>query len=110
MIPVVQIAPSEPSTKSNRTARQWLADVALGGAVGAIVGAIVSVNIVIVGGPDDGYEAGFSDVFDHNRAVGVGALAALIIGPVLGVWVARRIRRQRRAVSGVGPKGPLPGL
>lgn len=54
----------------------------LGGAVGALVGAIAAVNIVIFSGIEDGYEATPEQVFDENPAVGV--IAALVFCVCVG--------------------------
>lgn len=70
----------------------WLTDLLVGGIAGGVVGAIISVNLVIFSGVDEGYQAGLGDVFRHNPAVGVLALAILIGAPVTGVILARRRR------------------
>lgn len=64
----------------------------VGVVVGFVVGAIVAVNVVIYSGIDRGYEASPSDVFSQNPVAGILALAALIAGPVTGVYLARRVR------------------
>lgn len=74
-------------------------DVLAGGLVGMVVGAIVSVNIVIYSGVEDGYQATPSEVFSHSPVFGVLAVLALIAGPVAGVLVARRQRRNRRGAE-----------
>lgn len=62
----------------------------LGGAVGAIVGAITSVNIVIFSGIEDGYEATPAQVFDENPVIGMVATLTLIGCILGGAVVARR--------------------
>jgi len=72
-----------------------LLDVLVGGLIGTLVGAIVSVNIVIYSGVERGYQATPPEVFSYSPLVGVLAVLALIAGPVAGVLVARRRRRNR---------------
>lgn len=62
----------------------------VGGVLGLVVGAIVAVNVVIFSGIDAGYEAGLAEVFDYNPAVGVVVVAVLVLGPALGIYLARR--------------------
>jgi hypothetical protein len=76
-------------------ARLWLADVAVGGVVGGITGAIAAVNFVIFSGIDGGYEASIAEVFRQNTLVGIVTLAILGFGPVCGVVIRRRARRNR---------------
>jgi hypothetical protein len=78
-------------TKSNSTA--WLIDGLVGGALGLLVAGIVAVNVVIYSGIDAGYEAGIGEVFDYNPLVGVAVVAILVLGPVLGILLARARRR-----------------
>lgn len=73
-----------------------LSDFVVGGLLGLIVGAIVSVNIVIYSGVDRGYQATPSEVFAHSPLVGMLAVLALVAGPVAGVFVTRGGRRRRR--------------
>lgn len=80
--------------------RVWLVDAVVGGIVGGVVGAIVAVNFVIYVGIDRGYEASIADVFGQNMLAGIVTVTVLVAGPVLGVVVARRLRRKR-----VQPKG-----
>jgi len=79
----------------NRHKRAWLADIAIGGVIGGVIGAIVAVNLVIYMGIEGGYEATIPDVFRQNVIVGVITVAMLVGGPLLGVVVARRLRRRR---------------
>jgi hypothetical protein len=78
--------------------RGWLVDVLVGGIVGGAAGAIVSVNFVIFTGIDRGYEATIPEVFGENTLVGVVVVMILVTGPVLGVIIARRLRRRRQRV------------
>ena len=64
--------------------------ISIGALVGLVLGAIVSLNVVIFSGIDDGYEASIPDVFDENAFVGVIAIVVLIAGPVIGVIIALR--------------------
>lgn len=73
----------------------WVVDVLLGVVIGGIVGAIVAVNVVIFSGIDSGYESSLADVFSYNPFVGVLVVAVLVAGPIVGVVVARRLRRNR---------------
>jgi hypothetical protein len=75
--------------------RNWLVDLCSGAIVGGVIGALGAVNFVIYVGIDDGYEANIADVFRQNTLAGLVTVALLILGPVLGVIVARRIRRRR---------------
>ena len=72
----------------------WV-DVLVGGLIGAIVGAIVSVNIVIYSGVERGYQASPSEVFSHSPLVGMLSVLTFSAGPVAGILVARRQRRNR---------------
>lgn len=75
----------------------WLIDIVVGGLVGGIIGAVVAVNVVIFSGIDSGYESSIGDIFDYNGFVAVAVVIILSAGPVLGVALARRIRRKRSA-------------
>jgi MFS family permease len=75
--------------------RAWLADIAIGGVIGGVIGAIVAVNFVIYVGIEGGYEATIPEVFRQNVVAGVITVAVLVGGPLLGVVVARRLRRRR---------------
>lgn len=77
---------------SNR--RQWLVDGMIGVAVGALVGAIIAVNFAIFVGIEGGYEASIADVFRENVLFGIVTVAILVAGPVFGVLMMRRRRRQ----------------
>jgi hypothetical protein len=89
---------SKVSTKRENEApakNGWFADIVVGGIVGGVAGAIAAVNFVIYAGIDRGYEASIPDVFRENAVVGVITVAVLVAGPVVGVWIARRLRRRR---------------
>lgn len=73
----------------------WLADLAVGGLVGGLVGAVAAVNFVIFTGIEQGYEASLGEVFEHSLIAGVVTVMLLIAGPVLGVLTARRLRTRR---------------
>jgi uncharacterized membrane protein len=73
--------------------RQWIVDGLVGGAIGAVIGAIVVVNFVITVGIDAGYEASIPEIFRESAVAGVVTVLILVAGPVLGVLVARRLRR-----------------
>lgn len=72
--------------------RRWLIDHILGAIAGAVAGAIIAVNIVIFSGMSRGYETTLPQVFDENPAVGMIVLAILVGGPVVGVYLARKLR------------------
>lgn len=78
----------------NRATRAWLVDILLGGIVGGVVGAIVAVNVVIYSGIEPGYEATIPEVFEQSPVVGILTVTVLLAGPLLGVRVARRLRRR----------------
>ncbi len=73
----------------------WLIDIVVGGLVGGIIGAVVAVNVVIFSGIESGYESSIGDIFDYNAFVAALVIVILLAGPVLGVVLARRLRRNR---------------
>ena len=73
----------------------WILDGALGVIVGGICGGIAAVNVVIWAGPDTGYQSSLQDVFRHNPLTGIAATTLLVGGPIIGVWIARKLRHQR---------------
>jgi len=79
--------------------RNWLIDLLAGALVGGVVGAVAAVNFVIYIGIEDGYEANIADVFRQNTIAGIVTVTILVLGPVLGVIAARRIRRRRQQVD-----------
>ena len=70
-------------------------DIIVGGIFGGIVGAIAAVNVVIYSGIDDGYEATLGEVFDQYPIVGVIAVGLILLGPAVGIAVARYLRDRR---------------
>ena len=80
----------EPKSKSG-----WLVDVLAGGFIGGIVGGIAAINLVIFAGIEPGYEATLPEVFSQSWVVGIVTVVVLMAGPIVGVIVARRIRRRR---------------
>lgn len=62
-----------------------VAETVIGAIRGLVVGAIIAINLVITAGVGRGYEASLIEVFEEN---------ALVAGPVVGLIVARRIRRR----------------
>ena len=70
-------------------------DIIVGGIFGGIVGAIAAVNVVIYSGIDDGYEATLGEVFDQYPVVGVIAVGLILLGPAVGIAVARYLRDRR---------------
>ena len=87
------------STNAEKRAVQgrkpWLLDVVVGGISGGLVGAVVAVNVVIYSGIDRGYQASIPEVFRESVLIGLLVVAILVAGPVVGVWIARRLRYQR---------------
>lgn len=81
---------------SKHSVRDWVVDVALGSVVGALIGGIVAVNVVIFSGIDDGYQASIGDVFSDNPIIGVLTVAILVAGPFAGIVMMRRRRARRR--------------
>lgn len=79
--------------------RSWPIDILVGGIVGGVAGAIVAVNVAILAGIDRGYEASIPEVFRENAPVGVRTVVVLASGPVLGVLVARAVRKRRGAAG-----------
>ena len=71
-----------------------LIDAVVGAILGLAVGAIIAVNVVITAGVDRGYQASFAEIFDESFFLGVVTIAILAAGPVVGVIVARRIRKR----------------
>jgi len=72
----------------------WLLDLAVGGLVGGLVGAVAAVNFVIYTGIEQGYEASLVEVFQHSLIAGI-VTVMILVGPVLGVLTARGLRRKR---------------
>ncbi|MBT8202061.1 MAG: hypothetical protein HKN74_00110 [Acidimicrobiia bacterium] len=64
----------------------------VGAFIGLVVGAIVSVNVVIFAGIEDGYEATITEVFSENALVAIAAILLLAAGPIIGVLIALRER------------------
>ncbi len=77
--------------------RGWAVDILVGSVIGAVAGAIVAVNVVIYSGVESGYQSSIPDVFRYNPVVGVITVAILVSAPVLGVVLARWLRRVRGA-------------
>lgn len=75
--------------------KPWFFDLLGGGIIGGAAGAIVAVNFVIFVGIGGGYEASIPDVFRQNVLAGIVTVGILAAGPVLGVVIARRMRRGR---------------
>jgi len=71
-----------------------VAETVIGAILGLVVGAIIAVNLIIIAGVERGYEASLIEVFEENALVAMSAVVILVAGPVVGVIVARRIRRR----------------
>lgn len=83
------------------TRRQSILDLVLGIALGGLLGAIVAVNLIITVGI--GYDVSLAQVFRENLLVGIVTTLILISGPIAGIALMRRLRRQR---EGTTPRGP----
>jgi hypothetical protein len=70
-----------------------------GGLTGAAIGVIAAVNFVIFTGIEQGYESSLVEVFEYSVIAGIVTVTILLAGPVLGVLVARRLRRSRARKS-----------
>jgi hypothetical protein len=81
--------------------RQSIIDLVLGIALGGLLGAIVAVNLIITVGI--GYDVSLAQVFRENLLVGIVTTLILISGPIAGIALMRRLRRQR---EGTTPRGP----
>ena len=64
-----------------------------GAILGLIVGAVLSLNLIIFFGTDQGYEASLSEVYSESPGVAIAAVALLVLGPVVGFLLAGRIFR-----------------
>jgi uncharacterized membrane protein len=74
--------------------RKRVTDIVVGAILGFAVGAIIAVNVVITAGVDRGYEASIPEIFEENTLLGVVTVAILAAGPIIGVIIARRLRRR----------------
>ena len=81
--------------------RNLLIDIMAGSLIGGLVGLIAAWNLAILLGVEGGYQASVGDAFDHSLFAGILVTAALVSGPLSGVWVARRQRRKREAAGRV---------
>jgi hypothetical protein len=73
--------------------RERIIDLALGIVGGAVVGAIVAVNLIITVGI--GYDVSLPEVYQANLLVGIITTVILVAGPILGVALMRKLRRDR---------------
>jgi hypothetical protein len=76
------------------TRRRQIIRSVFGAGVGLVAGLIASINVVIFGGIDAGYEATPIEVFEENVLVGMIALLVLVAGPIVGITVALRERHR----------------
>jgi hypothetical protein len=74
------------------TKRERIIDLALGFVGGAVVGAIVAVNLIITVGI--GYDVSLAEVYRENLLVGIITTGILVAGPVLGVALMKKRRRE----------------
>lgn len=75
--------------------RGWLIDIVVGSLVGGLVGLVAAWNLAIFTGVEGGYEASVRNAFEHSLVSGILVTGALLGGPLVGVWLARRQRRKR---------------
>ncbi|HEY6627420.1 MAG TPA: hypothetical protein VI193_00380 [Acidimicrobiia bacterium] len=78
---------------AKKTKRDRVIDWGLGLFGGAVVGAIVAVNLIITVGI--GYDVSLAEVYRENPLVGIVTTAILVAGPILGVALMRKLRRDR---------------
>lgn len=77
--------------------RGWVVDLLAGGLAGGVLGAIVTVNLVIFSGAPRGYETTLVQLFDESPVLGVVVVVLLATGPVIGVIAARLLREKRES-------------
>ena len=87
--------PNRADGPTGSGARGWLLDLLVGGLTGGVIGVIAAVNFVIFTGIEQGYESSLVEVFEYSLIAGIVTVTILLAGPVLGVLVARRLRRNR---------------
>jgi len=80
----------EVTMEGTKTPTRWVPPL-VGGVVGLVVGAIVSVNVMIFGGAPDGYQTSIADLFSHSPVLGVVVVAIFLAGPVVGVVLGLRV-------------------
>lgn len=73
--------------------------------VGLVVAVIVTLNLHIVVGLEQGYAATPAEVFDHSVLLGVFDILLLVSGPTLGVLLVRRSRAAAPDASDTGSTG-----
>ena len=86
---------SASSRMSNK--RQWIIDLALGVAIGGLVGAIIAVNLIITVGI--GYDVTLPEVFRENMLLGTITTVILVSGPIVGAALMRKRRRRREGLT-----------
>jgi hypothetical protein len=79
--------------------REWLVDGLVGVLVGGVVGGIAALNFAIFSGMERGYETTIPEMFRENVLAGLVYVSLLVAGPVLGVWLMRRRRRNQATGS-----------
>jgi hypothetical protein len=92
-------------SKKTNEVRKWITDLVVGGGLGAVAAAIAAVNLILVWGVDQGYEASLRDVFDNSLLLGVLVVALLVAGPLTGLLIARRRRSAGRPAKTVNHPG-----
>ena len=75
------------------TKRERIIDLVLGFVGGAVVGAIVAVNLIITVGI--GYDVSLAEVYRENLLVGIITTGILVAGPILGVALMKKWRRRQ---------------
>ncbi|HKX76862.1 MAG TPA: hypothetical protein VJR05_15875 [Acidimicrobiia bacterium] len=79
--------------------RHRLVDLVVGVFAGALIAAVLAVNMVIYSGIPQGYEAGLVEVFNYNSLLGIAVVIVLLAGPLLGVLTMVRLRRRKSGVT-----------
>ncbi len=79
--------------------QHWLGTTityAAGAVVGLVIAVIVTFNLHILVGLEQGYAASPAEVFEHSVLLGLVDLLLLIAAPALGVLGVGQLRRQER--------------
>ncbi len=69
---------------------------AAGAVVGLVIAVIVTFNLHILVGLEQGYAASPAEVFEHSVLLGLFDVLLLITAPALGVLGVGQLRRQER--------------
>lgn len=75
---------------TNSGQRRGVWRMMIGAIVGAAVGLIIAVNVVIFSGVEDGYEAAPADVFEQRPFAAAIAIVAFVLAIGAGITISRR--------------------